>query len=64
MNDLKEIYRQIEIVFGEKAVNRIKDVIGKLLMRINDVENSRKKWRDECLELRQKLKEGKGKCKK
>ncbi len=54
--ELKRIYKELEKIFGEKAVEKIYSHISSLGRRCEDLELSRDKWKERALKAERKLK--------
>ena len=53
-NQLNKIYKELEKVFGEKAVAKIKSHIYSLWRKIEDLETSREMWKNRYNKLKGK----------
>ena len=49
IQDLKEIYKELEKVFGTEAVDKINSHFTSLAVRIEELIKSRDKWRKRAL---------------
>ena len=47
--DLKEVYEELEKIFGAKAVAKIYSHVCSLANALEDMTKSRDKWKDEAL---------------